>query len=232
MKEDTPHARLRSARENANYKSASEAARRMNKNVVTYSAHENGGREFDREAAIAYGQHFGVDPAWLMFGDRDATGKTGSNVRSVRANNNETVSAVPSTVEEYQSPAPPLGADEEWEMPEQFLNRQLAIREDRARVLEVRGDSMYDPLNPTAPGSMYPGERVIVDLDDIRPTPPGPFVIHDGAGLVVKMVETIPHSTPQMVRLSTRNPHYATYECSADEAGIVGRVKAKVSMLV
>ncbi|CCF19100.1 protein of unknown function [Pseudorhizobium banfieldiae] len=122
--------------------------------------------------------------------------------------------------------------EEFWEMPDVFIKDRLRIGEQRARVLEVLGDSMYDPNNPTAPGSMYPGDRAIVDLDDVLPTPPGVFAVHDGIGVVIRIVETIPHSKPPKLRLSSRNPRYATHECETHEAGIVGRIKAKVSMLV
>jgi hypothetical protein len=34
----------------------------------TYTAHENGGRDFGRDQCLQYADLFSVDPAWLMFG--------------------------------------------------------------------------------------------------------------------------------------------------------------------
>ncbi|MCJ2098967.1 helix-turn-helix domain-containing protein [Methylobacterium sp. E-046] len=63
-----PHERLRQARLRAGYKSAAEAARRLNVPYGTYSGHENGNRGFKREEYIRYARIFGVDTAWLLEG--------------------------------------------------------------------------------------------------------------------------------------------------------------------
>lgn len=67
MASETPGSRLREARK-AKFRSAQAAARAMGVNPVTYTAHENGGREYDAEAAAIYANALGVDPAYLMFG--------------------------------------------------------------------------------------------------------------------------------------------------------------------
>lgn len=61
------HDRLRQAREEAGYKSATAAAKALGVPLGTYGGHENGSRAFDREAATLYGAHFRVRPAWLLF---------------------------------------------------------------------------------------------------------------------------------------------------------------------
>lgn len=58
--------RLRRAREEAGYKSASDAALALDVKYPTYSAHENGSRSFDKTAATRYARKFKVSPAWLL----------------------------------------------------------------------------------------------------------------------------------------------------------------------
>lgn len=212
--------RLKEAREKAGFKTAADAARSIGANPVTYTAHESGGREYDRHTALLYAKNFGVHPAWLYFG-------TVQNAPQISNSADLMASQHHSRHNEIR----PQEYEEFFEVPEQFLMNRLKIPQDRARILEIQGDSMYDPANPSAPGSFYPGERVIVDTDDVRPTPPGAFALHDGAGVIVKMVEVIPGSEPIRIRLTGRNPRYETYEVDADHVPIVGRVKAKISMV-
>ncbi|MDQ0422359.1 DNA-binding XRE family transcriptional regulator [Peteryoungia aggregata LMG 23059] len=73
MKQAKPADRLREARKSAGFASAAEAARRIGVSPITYTAHENGTREYDREACLNYARRFHVSPAWLMFG-ADASG--------------------------------------------------------------------------------------------------------------------------------------------------------------
>jgi phage repressor protein C with HTH and peptisase S24 domain len=80
----------------------------------------------------------------------------------------------------------------------------------------VLGDSMMPTL--------YPGQKVMVHINDKRPTPPGIFYLWDGMGLVIKRVELIPGSSPPTVRIKSDNPKYESYERTVDEARINGRV--------
>lgn len=60
-------ARLRQARKEAGYSSASEAADAFDSiKTPTLTSHENGTRAFDVDAAIRYGKAFKVAPAWLL----------------------------------------------------------------------------------------------------------------------------------------------------------------------
>lgn len=87
---------------------------------------------------------------------------------------------------------------------------------DNVVILEVVGDSMAPTL--------IPGQKVMVDIRDRSPTPPGIFVVWDGAGMVLKRVQYLAHSDPPRVRITSDNPHYEPYERLADEAYIQGRV--------
>ena len=72
--------------------------------------------------------------------------------------------------------------------------------------------------------TLYPGQKVMVNTRDNRPTPPGLFYVWDGMGLVIKRVELVPGSNPPTVRIKSDNPKYDTYERTIDEAHINGRI--------
>jgi len=118
-----------------------------------------------------------------------------------------------------------------WGLPETFLRGELRVSRTAAKIIEIYGDSMYDPANPGAPGSLFPGDRVIIDTADLRPSPPGAFALWDGTGIVVKMVEVVPRTEPAMIRLISRNPAYRPYEASIDEVRIIGRLRVRISQL-
>jgi transcriptional regulator with XRE-family HTH domain len=63
------HSRLVEARVKAGFASASEAARRLNLPVSTYSAHENGQNKYDAESAVLYARVLKTTAAWLLVGD-------------------------------------------------------------------------------------------------------------------------------------------------------------------
>ena len=63
-----------------------------------------------------------------------------------------------------------------------------------------------------------------IDCSQTRPSPPGIIILDDGAGLVAKRIEIIPSTTPQMLRISTENLAFSSYQGWIDEAHIIGRV--------
>ncbi|HEV7283443.1 MAG TPA: helix-turn-helix domain-containing protein [Kaistia sp.] len=103
-----------------------------------------------------------------------------------------------------------------WEMPAEYIASELRVRANNVSILPVAGDSM----EPT----LLSGDRVMVDLGDRRPSPPGIFALWDGIGVVVKRVEYIPNSDPPTVVISSDNPKHRMYERTADEIRIIGRV--------
>jgi phage repressor protein C with HTH and peptisase S24 domain len=86
----------------------------------------------------------------------------------------------------------------------------------RVVIIPVKGDSMAPTFTP--------GQRVLVDLTDRKPSPPGVFVLWDGLGSVIKRVEFIPFSDPGRVRIMSDNSKHAPYERLLNEAYIQGRV--------
>ncbi|WP_353861257.1 helix-turn-helix domain-containing protein [Azospirillum formosense] len=103
-----------------------------------------------------------------------------------------------------------------WNLPPSYLQQELRLRPHAARIIEVQGDSM-EPL-------LFSGDRVMVNLLDRAPSPPGVFAVWDGIGVVVKRLEFIPNSDPPCIVISSDNPKHRTYERTADEVNIIGRV--------
>jgi transcriptional regulator with XRE-family HTH domain len=104
----------------------------------------------------------------------------------------------------------------EWQLPTEVVRYHSSAPADALRFITVLGDSMEPTLQP--------GQRVLVDTGDCTPTPPGVFVVWDGLGLVVKRVQTLAHSEPMRVRITSDNPKYEGYERALTEAYIQGRV--------
>jgi len=60
------------------------------------------------------------------------------------------------------------------------------------------------------------------------PSPPGVYVLWDGLGLVLKRVEVIfGTQDPVMIRISSINPAYSSYDRALNEVHINGRVVGK-----
>lgn len=119
-----------------------------------------------------------------------------------------------------------------WRIPTSFLRGELRLDASKAVMIEVTGDSGYDPNNPHAPGSLFPGDRVIVNAKDINPTPPGLFLVYDGYGFVVKLCYPVHGSEPPAVTLASRNPNYPPYSITLDEGhAIVGRVVGRFTKM-
>jgi transcriptional regulator with XRE-family HTH domain len=71
---DEPHQRLKWAREQRNFPSASEAARAMNIPIPTYSGHENGTTPVPRDALLRYAKFFRVKVGWLLDNEGEPEG--------------------------------------------------------------------------------------------------------------------------------------------------------------
>ena len=103
-----------------------------------------------------------------------------------------------------------------WQIPNEIVRGYTTAPAAELRIITVLGDSM----EPT----LLPGQRVLVDTADRRPSPPGVFVVWDGLGLVVKRVQLLPHTDPPRVKITSDNQNYEPYERTLDEAYIQGRV--------
>lgn len=84
-------------------------------------------------------------------------------------------------------------------------------------IIEAVGDSNVPEI--------LPGQRVMIDVSDRRPSPPGFFALWDGLSVVLKRVEYIMNSDPPSITLISANPAYAPRTITLGEAHILGRVK-------
>jgi len=98
-----------------------------------------------------------------------------------------------------------------------WIRERLKAAPSMLRVMTVQGDSMIPTL--------LDGDVILVDMTQRSPNPPGVFVLHDGMGLVAKRLEFIPMSDPPRVRIISDNQQYSTYDGTADEVNIIGRVR-------
>jgi phage repressor protein C with HTH and peptisase S24 domain len=105
---------------------------------------------------------------------------------------------------------------EMWFFPDPVIRHEFRARPDDLRMITIDGDSM-EPLLST-------GDRILIDVSQRVPVPPGIFVIWDGMGLVAKRIEHEPNSEPPKVVIKSVNPEYDTYERDAEEVHIIGRV--------
>ena len=100
--------------------------------------------------------------------------------------------------------------------PPELLRRITSAPAASLQMISVSGDSM----TPT----LADGDLVMIDTARKLPSPPGIFILDDGVGLVAKRVDTVPNTTPPILRLSSDNPAYANYQRRLDEVHVIGRV--------
>jgi len=72
---DSPADRLKKARIDAGYATATDAARAMGMKPPTYLGHENGTTGLRRGAAISYAKFYGLSLDWLLTGTGEGQGK-------------------------------------------------------------------------------------------------------------------------------------------------------------
>lgn len=127
--------------------------------------------------------------------------------------------AGPGSLPIANAPADGLTAVDYWSLPRRFLEA-FSQSAESLTVIRVTGDSMEPDYQA--------GERVLIDRSYRSPSPPGIYMLWDGIGLVLKRVEVVfGSSDPIMLRISSINPAYSTYERPLDEVQINGRVVGK-----
>jgi phage repressor protein C with HTH and peptisase S24 domain len=78
-----PHERLVRARLHAKFKSARAPAVHFGWPESTYRAHETGTRGLDLETALKYGEAFGVNGRWILYGEGKMEAMSGSGQNSL-----------------------------------------------------------------------------------------------------------------------------------------------------
>jgi phage repressor protein C with HTH and peptisase S24 domain len=99
-------------------------------------------------------------------------------------------------------------------LPRSLIEEDLRGRASDFELIDVRGDSM-------APDFQH-GDQILIDLRDRNPLQPGPFVLWDDDGYVVKLVERAP-ARRGWYRIFSANERYSAYEVEETETTIRGR---------
>ena len=81
------------------------------------------------------------------------------------------------------------------------------------RTIAISGD----PIVPL----LEHDDTVMLDCSQTRPSPPGIFILDDG---VAKYIEINPSTTRLMLRISSENSSYTSYQRRIDGVHIIGRV--------
>jgi phage repressor protein C with HTH and peptisase S24 domain len=103
-----------------------------------------------------------------------------------------------------------------WLFSEKMIRHEFRARPEDLRLITIDGDSMEPVLSSC--------DRILVDTSQRVPVPPGIFVIWGAMGVAAKRVEHIPNSVPAFIVITPVNTAYQTYERSAEEVSIIGRV--------
>ncbi len=219
VQKETPASRLRQARLTAGYAAAKAFATAHGIPQPTYAMHESGKRKLSWDVASRYADALDTTPSWLMQGEGEPP--TASPVIPLPAFqiSEMDVRAMAGPGGEPTRLDGASDAGDTWQVPSEFIRAQTTAGPADVRIIRIYGDSMAPMFQP--------GDRVLVDLSDTMPSPPGVFVLWDGLGIVVKRVEFIPYSEPKMVRLVSANQAYESYERPLETIHINGRVIAK-----
>lgn len=225
--------RLKAARESAGFKSARAAAIRFRWKPSTYAAHENGQNKFNEEDAKDYARAFRTSAGWILTAegeppkrlpqpdidpDYEPLPESGIREIDVRAGLGGGGTTDGRQVVHHGDVADPVKS-EAWHFPDRFMREELRAPEDRVVILETQGDSM----SPT----ILSGDRVIVDMRHVTPSPDGIYALRDGYGtIVVKRLQLMRGGSPTMVKIISDNPHHTPQEVPAEEieGSIIGRV--------
>jgi transcriptional regulator with XRE-family HTH domain len=231
--EGQPHERLKEARKQAGYRSAAAFADACDITEATYRSHENGTRSITVPVARQYAPYLGVDWKWLLFGEAEAAINQGPPLEPPkRPRVPQGMAAIDEldaqagagpggildheTVVEGGNLQDHIAVKHTWTMPSDLVRQVSSSPASAIKILTIIGNSMVPDL--------LPGAKVMVDTADLKPSPPGIFVVYDGMSFVAKIIEYIPFSDPPKVRIKSKNSDYEPYERTLDEAYIQGRV--------
>ncbi len=113
--------------------------------------------------------------------------------------------------------------EDAWVIPASLIERRTSAPAEQIRVFPIQDNSMVPDFNP--------GEHVLVDLSDRKPSPPGVFLVSDGIGHIVRQCQVLPNTKPLKVRLKASNKNYETYDAALGKTAFIGRVIAKLQWL-
>ena len=110
-----------------------------------------------------------------------------------------------------------------WIIPAQILNQRTQAPPEKIKIFQVQ-ENLMEP-------DYKRGEYVLVDISDNKPSPPGPFIISDGFGYMLRLCAYSPKSNPPQLKISALNDGFQTQTLGQDEIDIIGRVIAKLQWL-
>jgi hypothetical protein len=140
-------------------------------------------------------------------------------VRPAMLPNHYVVAPMPAAgMEEKETPPP----EDSWTIPARLL-KPHSVAPDQVRIFTVQQADM-------APDFLS-GEHVLVNMADVTPSPPGAFLVSDGMGHIIRRCEYVPHSNPPLVKLSAASGMYDSHTLPLKDAGLVGRLIAKLQWL-
>lgn len=97
-----------------------------------------------------------------------------------------------------------------------WLKEEIGISSAPIALLKLAADNM----SPT----LLPGDWLLLDRSQSVPTTPGIFVTFDGAALTARRLEPVPSNGPRIIRLSSDNLFYQSFELPLTEVHLIGRV--------
>ena len=104
----------------------------------------------------------------------------------------------------------------EWGIPSDYLGAYLDVDPASSRVIVVQGDGMEPTLRA--------GDRVMLDMTDTVPSPPGLFAIFDGMAVSVKRLEPVLGANPISVNVISDNAAVADVIVAVADIKILGRI--------
>ena len=114
-------------------------------------------------------------------------------------------------------------AEGEWVIPADILSQRTSATSNQIKVFEVK-EHLMEP-------DFRHGERVLVDMSDKNPSPPGAFVVSDGFGYLIRLCEFVAGSQPPEVKVSAKATDFHPQVLKLNDFTIIGRVIAKLQWL-
>lgn len=155
-----------------------------------------------REAA----EYLGTAPEFLAFG-------IGSQSESAEAAAGEPNCSLVPEVEFRDSPDDRIHV-RSWGLPTDWLRAELNLMSPESLIVFRIDGAMSQKV----------GDRVIVDCNQRRPSPPGYYLHWDGMAAVVSHIAVVPATGTQSVMACVTGTA-GTYELPADELALIGRVR-------
>lgn len=106
-----------------------------------------------------------------------------------------------------------------WVLPIDVVRGNTSSPTENIKIITVIGDSMIPDF--------FPGEKIMVDTFDRRPSPPGVFIIWDGIASIVKRIEYHHDDIDPTIELISANTEYKRKIVPASTVMIQGRVIGK-----